>query len=123
MKYFINGARIFLGLIFLVFGINGFYLLIPVPDFHPFMLLLASSKYLYVIKALEIIAGVLLLINRYVLAALLILGPIIFNIIFYHWLIDTRNWPVSIVLTFLYLALLIRYWIYFRVFFKSKIPA
>ena len=44
--------RILLGLVFVAFGLNGFFRmeLIPVPDFHPFMQILVSSGYIYVVK-------------------------------------------------------------------------
>ncbi len=59
-------TRLLLGLIFLVFGLNGFYTFIPVPKFHPFMEILVSSGFIYFEKAIEVMGGVLLLTNRFV---------------------------------------------------------
>lgn len=114
-------ARILLGFIFLIFGLNGFYTFIPVPEFHPFMEIMVSSGFIYFEKAFEVIGGSLLPINRYVLAALLILGPIVINILLYHILIDQRNWPVAIVNLVLYMILVGKYWPYFKIFFTPKV--
>ena len=86
----------------MTFGLNGFFMFIPVTDFHPFMELLIESGYIYVVKTLEIIGGVLLLANRYIGITLLILGPIVINIFLYHLLLDPRNWPISVVNLVLY---------------------
>ena len=57
-------ARILPGLIFLAFWLNGFFLSIPVPEFHPFVSILVSSGYIYLIKTVEVVGGVPLLSNR-----------------------------------------------------------
>jgi hypothetical protein len=46
-------ARLLLGLVFVIFGLNGFLKFIPVPPFHPFVPILVSSGYIYFIKAIE----------------------------------------------------------------------
>ncbi|WP_051313111.1 hypothetical protein [Sporocytophaga myxococcoides] len=114
-------ARILLGITFVTFGLNGFYTFIPVPKFHPFMEILVSSGFIYFEKGLEVIAGALLLFNRYILAALLILGPIVINIFLYHILLDYRNWPVSIIILLLYAILIKKHWSYFKIFTKAKV--
>src|SRR5437762_13269791 len=82
-------ARILLGLIFVVFGSNAFLHFIPMGPrppglageyFHAF----AASGQVYVIGALQVIAGVLLLIGRFVPLGLTILGAIIVNIWLFH---------------------------------------
>ena len=88
-------ARYLLGTIFLVFGLNGFYTFIPVPEFHPFMEMLVSSGYIYVVKAVEVIVGVLLLSNRLVPLALIMITPVVINIVAYHALLDDRNWQIT----------------------------
>lgn len=114
-------SRILLGITFVTFGLNGFYTFIPVPKFHPFMEIMVSSGFIYFEKGLEVIGGVLLLFNRYNLAALLILGPVVVNIFLYHILIDHRNWPISIIILVLYAILIKKYWHYFKVFTKAKV--
>lgn len=120
MKTIVQIARVLLGLIFLVFGLNGFYTFIPVPEYHPFMALLVSSGLLFFVKAVEVVAGLLLLLNRFVLAALVLLGPVVVNIALFHMLIDHRNWPVAILNLLLYGLLVGNYWPYFKVFLKPN---
>jgi len=81
-------ARILLGLAFLVFGLNGFldFLKGPMPagTAGQFASALAATHYMHCISGLEVIAAVLLLVNRYVPLGLVLLGPIIVNILFFH---------------------------------------
>ena len=89
MKIVVLIARILLGLISLVFGLNGFLNFLsmgPMPTglAGQFMGALALSHYYWVVAALQIIGGVLLLVNRFVPLALVLLGPVIVNIICYH---------------------------------------
>jgi len=102
-------ARIALGSIFLTFGLNGFYTFIPVPEFSPFMAILVSSGYIYVVKTVEVVCGLLLLANRYVPLALVLLGPDVANIVAYHVLLDHRNWPIAIVNVTIFVFLLHAY--------------
>src|SRR5678816_43576 len=82
-------ARILLGLIFFVFGLNGFLQFIPMGPMPTglagqFIGALAQSHYFWVVAALQVIGGALLLINRYVPLGLVLLGPVIVNILCYH---------------------------------------
>lgn len=88
MKIAVLIARILLGLIFVVFGLNGFLHFIPSTPppgaAGQFAGLLFTTHYYVVIFALQFIGGVLLLAGRYVPLALVILGPIIVNILLFH---------------------------------------
>jgi putative oxidoreductase len=88
MKTTIHIARILLGLLFLVFGLNGFLHFIPSPQpsglAGQFLGAMFVSHYLAVVFALQAGAGALLLANRYVPAALTILGALLFNIALFH---------------------------------------
>ena len=82
-------ARFLLGLICLVFGLNGFLNFLsmgPMPTglAGQFIGALSLSHYYWVVAALQIAGGLLLLVNRFVPLALVLLGPIIVNIICYH---------------------------------------
>src|ERR1700680_5320518 len=72
------------GVIFLVMGLNGFLNFIPLPlpggTAGQFMSALYVSHYLWVIFAFQVLAGVLLLVNRYVPLAGAVLAPGIGNI-------------------------------------------
>jgi putative oxidoreductase len=88
MKTIIHIARVLLGLLFLVFGLNGFLHFIPSPQpsglAGQFLGAMFVSHYLSVVFALQVAAGVLLLANRFVPAALTILAPLLFNIALFH---------------------------------------
>jgi uncharacterized membrane protein YphA (DoxX/SURF4 family) len=81
-------ARLVLGLIFVVFGLNGFFVFITPPEHTPtggaFINLLVSTGFIYVEKVLEVTGGSLLLLNQYVPLGLAILAPIVVNILLYH---------------------------------------
>lgn len=100
-------ARFLLGLIFLVFGLNGFFNFLPMPPptgvAGQFLGALFVSHYLAVVFALQLIGAVLLLINRYVSLALAILAPIIFNILFFHFLMAPSGVPLALVATILWI--------------------
>lgn len=95
MKYLLPAARALLGLMFLVFGLNGFLNFIPAPPptglAGQFIGALFASKYLSVVFALEIVAGGLLLANRFVPLALAILAPILVNIVLFHAFLAPAN--------------------------------
>ncbi|MEM8534332.1 MAG: hypothetical protein AAGF95_26025 [Chloroflexota bacterium] len=113
MTHLVTGARIALGIIFLVFGLNGFVTFIPVPEFHPFMEILVSSGYMYVVKAIEVIGGIMLLTNRYVPLGLVLLVPVIVNIALFSLFLDPSGWPMMIILVILSSFLLWTYRTYF----------
>src|ERR1700757_44117 len=94
-------ARFLLGLIFLVFGLNGFLHFIPSPPpsgtAGQFFGALFVSHYLVPIFLLQVISAVLLLVNRYVPLALTLLAPIIVNILLIHTLMLPSGLPLAIV--------------------------
>src|SRR5262249_15205269 len=85
-------ARYLAGVIFLVFGLNGFLNFIPLPPpggiAGQFMGALYASHYLWVIFAFQVIAGVLLLVNGYVPLAVSMLSRVILKVLFFHALMD-----------------------------------
>lgn len=99
-------ARLLLGLVFLVFGMNGFLHFIPQPPMTgvaaQFMGALFVSKYLLLIFALQVIPAVLLLINRYVPLALVLLAPILVNIVCFHAFMAPAGLAVPLVLALLW---------------------
>jgi uncharacterized membrane protein YphA (DoxX/SURF4 family) len=101
MKTLILISRVLLGLMFLVFGLNGFLNFIPAPPptgvAGQFIGAMFVSHYLAVVFALEIVAGVLLLANRFVLSALTVLAPVLVNIILFHaFMAPTAYAPAAI---------------------------
>jgi len=106
MKLVSTAARYLLGLIFLVFGLNGFLHFIPTPPpagvAGQFFAALYLSHYLIVIFLLQAGPAVLLLINRYVPLALTLLGPIVVNILFFHLLMAPRGLPLALTVSILW---------------------
>lgn len=90
----IHTARIILGLSFVIFGLNGFFQFIPLPppaspEAGAFLGALFQSGYFFpLLKATEIIAGVLLLGNILVPLALILLSPIVVQIFAFHAALD-----------------------------------
>jgi len=101
-------ARILLGLIFVVFGLNGFLNFLsmgPMPTglAGQFMGALFVSHYYWVIAALQVVGGVLFLVNRFVPLALVLLGPVIVNILCYHVFLNPSGAAPAAVVTVLWL--------------------
>ena len=92
-------ARYLAGVIFLVMGLNGFLHFIPFPPppgiAGQFMGALYVSHYLWVIFAFQIVAGALLLANRYVPLAVALLAPVIVNIITFHATMAPSGLPLA----------------------------
>jgi putative oxidoreductase len=99
-------ARLLLGLVFVVFGLNGFlhFMNGPLPSgvAGQFLSALMQSHYDFVVSAVELAGGTLLLANRYVPLGLVLLGPVIVNIFFYHLLMDRSGLIVAIVVMILW---------------------
>jgi len=108
MKILTNISRFLLGFIFLVFGLNGFLHFIPMPPpsgvAGQFLGSMFVTKYLLFVFAIQLIGGVLLLINRYVPIALTILGPIIVNILLFHSLMNPEGLGMALFVTILWAA-------------------
>jgi uncharacterized membrane protein YphA (DoxX/SURF4 family) len=111
-------ARFFLGIVFLVAGINGYVYLFGLEPFvatSPEAMQLFQFDYLLVIeKSLEIICGILLLVNRYVSLALAILAPLVANIFLLHLFVDHSLLALAIVMVIAYGYLLYHYRMKFR---------
>jgi putative oxidoreductase len=114
MKILTIIARILLGLGFVVFGSNAFLRFLPMPPPPPnlagdFIKVFFASGYVYVIGAMQLVAGLLLLIGRFVPLGLTILAGIIFNILVFHALMAPEGFGPAIVVTVLELFLIWRY--------------
>ena len=91
-------SRILLGLLFTVFGLNGFLHFIPMKAptglAGQYMGALFVSHYLVVVFVLQLVGGVLLLANRFVPLALVLLGPVIVNILLFHATMAPEGLPM-----------------------------
>jgi hypothetical protein len=99
-------ARYLLGTVFLVFGLNGFLQFIHMPPptgtAAEFMGALFASHYLVVVFLLQLIPAILLLANRYVPLALVLLGPVIVNILLFHAFMAPSGLPLALVAAILW---------------------
>jgi hypothetical protein len=107
-------ARILVGLIFVVFGANMFLHFIPMPPppegpARGFMTALFVSHHLYVIGAVQVAGGLLLLTGRWAPLGLTLLGPVIVNILAFHVLMSPAGLGMAVVVSALALFLVWRY--------------
>ena len=85
--------RILLGLMVLIFGLNKFLQFMPMPPLPEsageFMGALVESGYLMkAVAIVEIVTGIMLLINRFQELALVILFPVLLNAFWFHLFLD-----------------------------------
>src|ERR1700733_2967406 len=118
-------ARYLAGVIFLVFGLNGFLNFISLPPpggvAGQFMGALYASHYLVVIFALQIIAAVPLLVNRYVPLAVAVLAPVIVNILFFHALMAPSGLPLALFVAVLWALIFVDVRPAFKGLFQSRL--
>src|SRR5262245_3829513 len=111
MKIIALISRLLLGLTFLVFGLNGFLHFIPMPlpsgVAGQFLGALFVSRYLVAVSSVQVVAGVLLLINRYLPLALTLLGPVIVNILLFHFLMAPSGLALALFASMLWIVLFI----------------
>lgn len=118
-------ARILLGLIFFVFGLNGFLQFIPAGTLPgglagQFITALFQSHYVSFVSGFQVAGGALLLVNRYVPLALTILGPVIVNILLFHLLLYRTGISMAIVVAILWGILAVRHRQYFASLFVQR---
>ena len=119
-RYATHGARVLLGLVFFVFGLDGFLHFFPQPTTPPpadamaFALALIKTGSMFpLIKGTEVLGGVLLLANRFVPLALVLLAPVIVNIVAFNTLLAPSGAPIAWVILALELGLA---WAYRRAY-------
>ena len=118
-------ARLLLGLIFVVFGLNGFLNFLsmgPMPTglAGQFIGALFLSHYYWVIAGVQILGGVLLLVNRFVPLALVLLGPVIVNILLYHLFLNISGIGLAIVVTIIWFIVFYGHRQYFSGLFVQR---
>jgi putative oxidoreductase len=100
-------ARILLGIVFLVFGLNGFLHFMPMQPppglAGQYLGVLFVSHYLVAVFVLQLAGAVPLLVNRFVPLGLIILGPMIVNILLFHALMQPQGLPLALVVLVLWL--------------------
>jgi putative oxidoreductase len=106
MKIAVLIARILLGLIFLVFGLNGFlnFLHGPMPTgvAGQYLAVMGGTLYIHFVFVVQIVGGLLLLSGQFVPLALVLLGPVIINILLFHVSMQPSGLPPGLLATLLW---------------------
>ena len=127
MNITIGIARFLLGLIFLTFGLNGFLHFLPASlpsgTAGQFVGALFVSHYLVLVFLLQLVAAVLLVINRYVPLALALLTPVIVNILLFHLLMALAGLPLALVVTVLWIVVFLSVRSAFAGLLQQRVPA
>lgn len=123
--------KLFLGVVYLVFGINGFAKIIP--DFSSyslkaeiFMKVLVESNFVMpVIYAFCLITGSFLLLNIFVPLFLLISLPLVINYFLFHYFLNgelflSQNMIIPLIINFLHITLFFFYFPSYRTLLKFR---
>lgn len=96
-------ARLLLGLVFLVFGLDGFLHFVPQPTTPPpagameLGIAMLKSGYLFqLIKGTEVVVGAMLLANRFVPLALALIAPVVVNIVAFHAFLAPEGLTIAV---------------------------
>ena len=105
MRIAVLGARIVLGAIFFVFGLNGFLHFLPQPAMPDaavaFFGALAATGYMIPLLFGTQVVGGALLLARLVPLALVVLAPVIVDIVLFHVFLAPDGLPLAIVVSLL----------------------
>ena len=126
MKIAVLIARILLGLIFVLFGLNGFlnFLHAPMPTgpAGQYLGALFGSFYLHVIFLVQLVGGLLLLSGQFIPLALIFLGPVLVNILLFHISFEPGGLPPGLLSTLLWFIIFFGYRKSFTGVFAQKAP-
>jgi uncharacterized membrane protein YphA (DoxX/SURF4 family) len=121
-------ARLFLGLVFTVFGLNGFLHFLPMPPMPPSPAatlagaLLQSGYLMQLVFATELAAGLLFLAGRFVPLALALIAPVIVNIVAFHAFLAPAGLGLALAVLAAELALAWRHRATFAPLFAARAP-
>ncbi len=125
MKLAATISRYLLGLIFTVFGLNGFLNFIKQPPpadpnaIH-FFTGVAMSHYAYMFFAFQLVAGLLLLSGYFVPLALVILAAELVNILTFHATMNPAGFAPGLLATVLWIIVFLQYRSSFAPLFAAK---
>ncbi len=122
MNILILIIRILLGLLLIVFGSNKFIDFMPAiefanPDAGVLFGALAGSYIMKTVGLIEVIAGLLLVINKAIPFALVILAPVSINIILFHLTLDPANIAPGAFVFLLNTFFIYKYWDTYKTLF------
>lgn len=117
--------RSLMGLIFVVFGANIFLHFLPNPPMPPaagefFGALFKTGYFIPMLGATQVIAGVLLLTGMMVPFALVLIGPVVFNIFMFHLFLAPGGLPLAAIVVALEVILAWMYRDAFAPLFSSS---
>src|SRR4051812_12398493 len=112
MKHLNNILSFILALPFVLFGLSYFLHFFPTPPMEgmpaTYAGVLGESGYMALIKVLEIVFGVMIMVNFYRPLSLILIAPIVLNILFFE--IFIAHMPaIGVILTILNAVLIFRY--------------
>lgn len=119
-------ARVLLGLIYFIFGLNFFFNFIPPqPPLEGAAAaytggLFQAGYFFPLLKGIEVVAGVLLLAGFFVPLSIAVLAPISLHIFLFHLLLAPAGAPIGSVILLLNLFLSWAYQANFKPLFQSK---
>ncbi len=124
MKIAVTISRILLGLVFFASGISVF-LPVPMPPPPPglageFTGVFFKSHYVLFVDAFQLLAGLMLLTNRFVPLALAVLSAIIANILIFHITMGLAGLPIALVVAALWGVVARQYWSRFAPLFIPR---
>ncbi len=104
-RYVTAVARVLIGLLYTTTGLNGFLNFFPAPD--PSTLAEAGVKFsgalhetgylLQLTSATQLVAGLLLVVGRFVPLALALLAPVVVNIFLFHVFLEPSGMVMTVV--------------------------
>ncbi|WP_162555601.1 DoxX protein [Reichenbachiella versicolor] len=112
MKSLKNILTIVLGVLFVVFGLNGFLHFMPMPEVGPeagaFLGAIGSTGVLFpLISIVEVAVGVMLVTRKFVPFALVLIFPILFGATIFHATLDMGGILPALVFWILNIVLLV----------------
>jgi putative oxidoreductase len=106
MKIVVAIARVLLGLMFVFLGLNGFLNFLPASPLTglpgAFLGALMTSHYVYLVCAVQVLGGLLLVVDQFLPLGLAFLAPVIANIVTYHLTMQRSGAQLAIVATILW---------------------
>jgi putative oxidoreductase len=125
MKIAVLVARILLGLMFLVFGLNGFLHFLPMPPVPGpagvFLGVFVSSHWATAVSLVEVVSAVLLLSGQFIPLALVLLGPVVVNILLFHIFLQPAGLPPGLLAAVLWFIVFFGVRKYFAGIFVQKV--
>lgn len=125
-------ARIVVGAIFMVFGVNGIstlffaysFIEFPPPEEGSFLAqyfdVLSRSYILKTVKIIEVLGAFMLLSGIFLPLGAVLLAPIVVNIFLFHLTLEQSGMPMAVLLLLGESVIFWAYWPYFRTIFHTK---